>query len=121
MKKVFLLCAAFLMAAVPPALAAPLQGESSRAVNMRARQAALPLEFDVYRTADMPANWFKTWDGYYVTRRLDTNWVYGRVTPGGLAFTDIIVGTVDPRTVPELNGALPGDAPQVPVYVPPIP
>lgn len=78
---------------------------------MKARQAAFPLEFKVYRTNDMPANWFKTYDGFYVTRRIDNNWVYGRQTVDGMKMTDILVGTVDPSSMPELNEAY--------TYVPP--
>ncbi|MBQ9565283.1 MAG: hypothetical protein IJU98_06820 [Synergistaceae bacterium] len=100
--------------------------------HMRAKQPFYGTEFDVYRTADMPANWFKTYDGYYVTRRLDTNWVYGRSTSGGLEMTDILVGSVDPRSVAglgsgyrgqglTLNGLVPGQQWEAPAYVPPEP
>ena len=112
MKKLFFLFslyAAVTALSVCPALAAE--------VNMRARQPFYGTEFDVYRTPDMPANWFKTYDGYYVTRRLDANWVYGRVTPNGVEFTDILVGSIDPGAAPELGNA----ASQTPVYVPPAP
>lgn len=89
---------------------------------MKARQAAFRLEFKVYRTEDMPANWFKTYDGFYVTRRIDNNWVYGQHTMDGMNMTDILVGSIDPSTVPELNEAYtyvpPGAAP---VYMPPLP
>ena len=96
MKKLFFLFV--ILCAVFAAHAAAAEG-----VNMRAKQPFYGTEFDVYRTEDMPANWFKTYDGYYVTRRLDTNWVYGISTPYGMELTDILVGSVDPHTVPELN------------------
>lgn len=116
MKKLFFLFLLHVMSAtlaVCPALAA--------GVNMRAKQPCYGTEFDVYRTADMPANWFKTYDGYYVTRRIDANWVYGRVTSGGLAMTDILVGSIDPHVVTELGGIAPVSSVQAPVYVPPEP
>lgn len=112
MRKLFLCLAIAALTACPAGAAS---------MTMRARQPFYGTEFDVYRTTDMPANWFKTYDGYYVTRRLDTNWVYGRVTPNGLTFTDILVGSVDPADVPELNGAEVYAPAQVPVYVPPAP
>lgn len=89
---------------------------------MKARQAAFRLEFKVYRTEDMPANWFKTYDGFYVTRRIDNNWVYGQHTMDGMKMTDILVGSVDPSTMPELNEAYTYVPPgATPVYMPPLP
>jgi hypothetical protein len=60
--------------------------------------------FNAYRTRDMPIAWYKTYDGYYVTRRLpDENWVYGKVTARGLEMTDILVGSVNPAALRELH------------------
>lgn len=89
---------------------------------MKARQSAFRLEFEVYRTEDMPPNWFRTYDGFYVTKRIDNNWVYGQRTMDGMKMTNIIVGSVDPSDMPELNEAYTYVQPGVkPVYIPPLP
>ena len=89
---------------------------------IKARQQSLNLEFQVYRTTDMPPNWFKTYDGFYVTKRIDNNWVYGQHTMAGMKMTDIIVGSDDPATVPELNESYTYvSAGTRPVYMPPLP
>jgi hypothetical protein len=68
------------------------------------RQPRYKFDFKVYRTKDMPVAWYKTYDGYYVTRRLaDENWVYGKAGIRGLEATDILVGSVNPAAVRELN------------------
>ena len=59
---------------------------------MKVLQPRYNFEFEVYRTADMPANWFKTHDGYYVTRDLGGDWVYGRPDGNSVTLTDIMVG-----------------------------
>lgn len=117
-KSLFLLCAALVLPVAflgaHPALGAPRP--------MRVRQAAYDFEFDVYRTDDMPANWFKTYDGYYVARRLDTNWVYGRQTGSGWVMTDVLVGSVDPRRVGDPGNGVASVAPArgtAPRYTPP--
>ena len=38
--------------------------------SMKVFQPMYNFEFEVYRTADTPANWFKTHDGYFVTRAI---------------------------------------------------
>ena len=89
---------------------------------MKARQSAFRLEFEVYRTEDMPPNWFRTYDGFYVTKRIDNNWVYGQRTMEGMKMTNIIVGSVDPSDMPELNEAYTYVPPGAkPVYIPPLP
>ena len=104
-------------------MTAILSSESLGApVPMRVRQRAFDLEFKVYRTNDMPANWFKTYDGYYVTKRIDNNWVYGQRTMDGMRMTDILVGSADPSGIPELNEAYTYVAEgSSPVYNPPAP
>ena len=64
--------------------------------SMRAVQSRFNLEFEVYRTADMPANWFRTFDGYYVTRAIGGNWIYGVRSQHGIMATNMLVGSVNP-------------------------
>ena len=52
--------------------------------SVRAFQLRDNFEFVVYRTEDMPANWFRTYEGHYVTRALGGDWVYGELSPYGL-------------------------------------
>ena len=59
---------------------------------VRAFQIRYNFEFVVYRTEDMPANWFRTYDGYYVTRALGGDWVYGEMSQYGIMPTNMIVG-----------------------------
>ena len=74
--------------------------------SMKVRQPQYNFDFDVYRTNDMQANWYKTYDEYYVTKRNDGNWVYGKAGGQGLMMTNIVVGSVNPAHVAELNTAL---------------
>ena len=68
-------------------------------------QPVYGFEFYVYRTHDMPANWYKTYDDYYVIKRSDGNWVYGKQSGTELTSTAIFVGTVNPAQIAELNMA----------------
>ena len=70
-------------------------------------------ESRVYRTPDMPANWYKTYDGYYVFKGIDNNWIYGTQSQQGIVATKIVVGSVNPKEVKELAPAV------VPTYIPP--
>ena len=89
---------------------------------MTVRQKSIELEFQVYRTPDMPANWFKTYDEYFVTKRIDNNWVYGIRTTEGMKRTGILVGSIDPAEVPELNEAYTYVSEGArPLYIPPLP
>jgi len=69
---------------------------------VRAFQLRYNFEFVVYRTEDMPANWFRTYDGYYVTRVAGGDWVYGELLYYGIAPTNMIVGP-EIHTATELN------------------
>jgi len=66
---------------------------------MRAIQLRLNLEFWVYRTPDMPANWFRTFDGHYVTRVIGGDWIYGVLTQYGIMRTNMLVGTASHGTM----------------------
>jgi hypothetical protein len=65
---------------------------------VRAFQLRFHFEFVVYRTEDMPANWFRTYDGYYVTRALGGDWVYGELSQYGIMSTNILVNPEYHRT-----------------------
>ena len=58
---------------------------------VRAFQLRYNFEIVVYRTEDMPANWFRTYDGYYVTRALGGDWVYGELSQYGIMSTNMLV------------------------------
>jgi hypothetical protein len=85
--------------------------------SMKVFQPKYNFEFEVYRTEDMPANWYKTYDEYYVTKVIGGNWVYGNANGKSMILTDILVGSVNPEEVKELKPAL-VSTPSA-VYIPP--